>query len=72
MKIKAFTLALGMICTFSSFAASELRYGVEAEYPPFESRNSAGELEGFDIDLGWRFARPLSSSAAGWRPRLMR
>lgn len=52
MKIKAFTLALGMICTFSSLAASELRYGVEAEYPPFESRNSAGELEGFDIDLG--------------------
>ena len=52
MKIKALTLALGMLCTVSSFAASELRYGVEAEYPPFESRNPAGELQGFDIDLG--------------------
>ncbi|VFS86899.1 Histidine-binding periplasmic protein precursor [Raoultella planticola] len=41
-----------MMCTFSAFAAGELRYGVEAEYPPFESRNTAGELEGFDIDLG--------------------
>jgi hypothetical protein len=28
-----------MLCTVSSFAASELRYGVEAEYPPFESRH---------------------------------
>ncbi len=52
MKITALTLALGMMCTFSAFAAGELRYGVEAEYPPFESRNTAGELEGFDIDLG--------------------
>ena len=47
MKITALTLALGMMCTFSAFAAGELRYGVEAEYPPFESRNTAGELEGF-------------------------
>lgn len=45
MKITALTLALGMMCTFSAFAAGELRYGVEAEYPPFESRNTAGELE---------------------------
>lgn len=52
MKITALTLALGMMCTFSAFTAGELRYGVEAEYPPFESRNTAGELEGFDIDLG--------------------
>jgi lysine/arginine/ornithine transport system substrate-binding protein len=42
MKITALTLALGMMCTFSAFAAGELRYGVEAEYPPFESRNAAG------------------------------
>jgi lysine/arginine/ornithine transport system substrate-binding protein len=52
MKIKALLLTLGMFSVFSSFAASELRYGVEAEYPPFESKNAAGELEGFDIELG--------------------
>ena len=28
MKITALTLALGMMCTFSAFAAGELRYGV--------------------------------------------
>ena len=33
-------------------SATELRYGLEAEYPPFESRNASGELEGFDVELG--------------------
>ena len=45
-------LALGVSLSFTARAAGELRYGLEAEYPPFESRNAAGELEGFDIDLG--------------------
>ena len=51
-KMKMLCLALGMVSSFSSLAATELRYGLEAEYPPFESRNSQGELEGFDIELG--------------------
>lgn len=51
-KIYALSLLVGMCASFAASAASELRYGVEAEYPPFESRNSAGELEGFDIELG--------------------
>ncbi|WP_248324702.1 MULTISPECIES: ABC transporter substrate-binding protein [unclassified Caballeronia] len=29
-----------------------LRFGVEASYPPFESKTPAGTLEGFDIDIG--------------------
>ena len=52
MKITTLILGMGFACSLSAFASGELRYGVEAEYPPFESRNSAGELEGFDIDLG--------------------
>ncbi len=51
-KLHALAFAVGMFSSLSGFAATELRYGVEAEYPPFESRNSAGELEGFDIELG--------------------
>ena len=47
MKLRALVVGMGLLCTFSSFAATELRYGLEAEYPPFESRNAAGELEGF-------------------------
>lgn len=52
MKMKALMVALGLLCSLQAVAASELRYGVEAEYPPFESRNAQGELVGFDIELG--------------------
>jgi len=29
-----------------------LRFGVEASYPPFESKTPSGDLQGFDIDIG--------------------
>ena len=29
-----------------------LRFGIEAAYPPFESKTATGQLEGFDIDVG--------------------
>ncbi|MFC0399478.1 ABC transporter substrate-binding protein [Paraburkholderia rhizosphaerae] len=32
--------------------ATTLRYGLEAQYPPFESKGANGELQGFDIDIG--------------------
>jgi len=32
--------------------AQTLRFGVEASYPPFESKTPTGQLEGFDIDIG--------------------
>jgi lysine/arginine/ornithine transport system substrate-binding protein len=31
---------------------STIRFGVEASYPPFESKAADGRLQGFDIDLG--------------------
>ncbi|WP_133649770.1 ABC transporter substrate-binding protein [Paraburkholderia flava] len=31
---------------------SVLRFGLEAQYPPFESKGANGELQGFDIDVG--------------------
>jgi lysine/arginine/ornithine transport system substrate-binding protein len=33
-------------------AAPTLRFGVEAQYPPFESKAADGSLQGFDIDVG--------------------
>ncbi|MGF6641643.1 ABC transporter substrate-binding protein [Paraburkholderia sp. MM6662-R1] len=36
----------------SAFAADTLRFGIEADYPPFEYKLPSGELAGFDIDLG--------------------
>ena len=32
--------------------ATTLRFGLEAQYPPFESKGANGELQGFDIDIG--------------------
>jgi lysine/arginine/ornithine transport system substrate-binding protein len=29
-----------------------LRFGIEAAYPPFESKTASGQLQGFDIDVG--------------------
>ncbi|WP_075181821.1 transporter substrate-binding domain-containing protein [Pantoea sp. 1.19] len=51
-KIHQALLALTLTTSFSTLAADTLRYGVESQYPPFESRNTRGDLEGFDIDLG--------------------
>lgn len=35
-----------------AFAQDTIRFGVEATYPPFESKLPSGQLVGFDIDLG--------------------
>jgi hypothetical protein len=39
MKLRALVVGMGLLCLFF-FRATELRYGLEAEYPPFESRNA--------------------------------
>jgi lysine/arginine/ornithine transport system substrate-binding protein len=33
-------------------AFTEIKFGVDATYPPFESLSPSGQFEGFDIDLG--------------------
>ncbi|MGH8777592.1 ABC transporter substrate-binding protein [Paraburkholderia sp.] len=44
----ATTLPLSALAT----EPSVLRFGLEAQYPPFESKAANGELQGFDIDVG--------------------
>ncbi|HTH72922.1 MAG TPA: transporter substrate-binding domain-containing protein [Trinickia sp.] len=36
-----------------------LRIGLEGTYPPFDSKNAAGELEGFDVDVAKAVAAKL-------------
>ncbi|CAM2159830.1 MULTISPECIES: transporter substrate-binding domain-containing protein [Paraburkholderia] len=36
-----------------------LKVGLEGTYPPFDSRNSAGQLEGFDVDVAKAVAAKL-------------
>lgn len=51
-KLNALFVAVGLLTSVSALAQDTLRYGLESQYPPFESRNASGELEGFDIELG--------------------
>ncbi|MGS1115872.1 transporter substrate-binding domain-containing protein [Castellaniella sp. UC4442_H9] len=49
----ALLLAVGLIPAAGHAAnAQELKIATEAGYPPFEYRNTKGQLEGFDIDIG--------------------
>ena len=55
--MKHLKLWLALACAFASCAAfaeapQTLRFGLEAQYPPFESKAANGELQGFDIDVG--------------------
>ncbi|WP_050478347.1 transporter substrate-binding domain-containing protein [Herbaspirillum rhizosphaerae] len=45
-------LTFGHIDAANAQTWKEIRFGVEAEVPPFESRNAKGELVGLDIELG--------------------
>jgi lysine/arginine/ornithine transport system substrate-binding protein len=40
---------------------TNLRFGVDASYPPFESMGTDGKLVGFDIDLGNEICRRLKA-----------
>lgn len=44
-------LTAGMTASVAH-AQDTLRFGVEASYPPFESKAPSGQLQGFDIDIG--------------------
>lgn len=54
MKRRHFWLAIWCeLVSLTAFAdSSTLRFGLEAQYPPFESKAPNGTLQGFDIDLG--------------------
>lgn len=54
MKLPKLLLALACACAaLPAFAqTTTLRFGVEAQYPPFESKAADGSLQGFDIDIG--------------------
>src|SRR5476651_464888 len=56
MTMNKLKTALLLGCALASFSAlaesSTLKFGLEAQYPPFESKSATGELQGFDIDVG--------------------
>lgn len=65
--ISLLCLALGFFAAQQAIAQETLRYGVESQYPPFESRNAQGELEGSISISAKPSARRAISAAAGWK-----
>ena len=55
--------AVALAFTFAAHAADfkEIRFGVDASYPPFESKGTDGKLTGFDIDLGNELCKRLKA-----------
>ena len=51
-KIILSLLALSMLCLATISNAKSIRIGTEGAYPPWNNLNSAGELEGAEIDFG--------------------
>jgi lysine/arginine/ornithine transport system substrate-binding protein len=56
VRLVIFAATIGAVMSFAPPASakdiSTIRFGVEAAYPPFESKGPSGQLQGFDIDLG--------------------
>lgn len=56
MKMKHLVCAVALSLGTAGFACAgsqaALKFGIEAAYPPFESKTAAGQLQGFDIDVG--------------------
>ncbi|MBS0615042.1 MAG: transporter substrate-binding domain-containing protein [Verrucomicrobia bacterium] len=48
---------------FSSKDEDALVIGLQSGYPPFEFRDAAGEIVGFDVELGKRIAQELGKKA---------
>lgn len=64
MALCSLTLFAGAGCAVNAPADNpwrEIRFGVEADVPPFEYRNEQGELVGLDIELGSALCAELNA-----------
>ncbi|WP_321812627.1 ABC transporter substrate-binding protein [Burkholderia sp. BCC1985] len=53
--MKKLALSIALACLAVGAHAkdwSTIRFGVDASYPPFESKDASGKVVGFDVDLG--------------------
>ncbi len=48
----ALACAVATVSTPAWAEATTMRFGIEAQYPPFESKDASGRLQGLDVDIG--------------------
>ncbi|MCW3478187.1 ABC transporter substrate-binding protein [Neisseriaceae bacterium JH1-16] len=64
MKKTLITLSMALLATSMGAAAKdwkEVRFGVDASYPPFEYKAPDGKVVGFDIDLGNEICKRMNA-----------
>ncbi|MEM5329340.1 ABC transporter substrate-binding protein [Paraburkholderia sp. JHI2823] len=62
--MKKLALCIAMLAIATSACAkdwSTVRFGVDASYPPFESKSTDGKLVGFDIDVGNEICKRINA-----------
>jgi len=61
--LAAVTVALLAVSAGSAYAKdwTTVRFGVDASYPPFESKGADGKVVGFDVDLGNEICRRMNA-----------
>ncbi|CAG9259537.1 ABC transporter substrate-binding protein [Paraburkholderia unamae] len=62
--MKKLALCVAMLAIATSACAKDwttVRFGVDASYPPFESKSADGKLVGFDVDLGNEICKRLNA-----------
>ncbi|RQS68390.1 ABC transporter substrate-binding protein [Burkholderia sp. Bp8963] len=61
--LAAVTVALLAVSAGSAYAKdwTTVRFGVDASYPPFESKGTDGKVIGFDVDLGNEICRRMNA-----------
>ena len=57
-------LGMAMPVAASAKSLKEIKFGVDATYPPFESLSPSGAFQGFDIDLGKAICAELKVKCA--------
>jgi lysine-arginine-ornithine-binding protein len=60
-KLALFVAILAIAASASAKDWSTVRFGVDASYPPFESKGANGQLVGFDIDLGNEICKRMNA-----------
>lgn len=64
MKKTLMTLSVALLATSMGAAAKDwkqVRFGVDASYPPFEYKAPDGKVVGFDIDLGTEICKRMNA-----------
>ena len=60
---KTIISVLASLFIIGNVYADKIRIGTEGAYPPWNSKNEAGKLIGFEVELAWSLCRYMENNA---------